>query len=1409
MDLDTGSNTIKVKVTAEDGSTTKTYTVTVTRAAAASTDATLSGLTLSAGTLDPAFASATTAYAASVGNAEDEVTVTPEVAHAGATVEYLGASDTALADADTGKDGHQVALEVGETVVKVKVTAEDGTATQTYTLTLTRVSADATLSGLELSAGTLAPPFDAATTAYTASVIFSEEEITVTPEAGDPGATVEYLGASDTALADADTDKDGHQVDLDTGSNTIKVKVTAEDGSTTKTYTVTVTRAAAASTDATLSGLTLSAGTLDPAFASATTAYAASVGNAEDEVTVTPEVAHAGATVEYLGASDTALADADTGKDGHQVALEVGETVVKVKVTAEDGTATQTYTLTLTRVSADATLSGLELSAGTLAPPFDAATTSYTASVIFSEEEITVTPEAGDPGATVEYLGASDTALADADTDKDGHQVDLDTGSNTIKVKVTAEDGSTTKTYTVTVTRAAAASTDATLSGLTLSAGTLDPAFASATTAYAASVGNAEDEVTVTPEVAHAGATVEYLGASDTALADADTGKDGHQVALEVGETVVKVKVTAEDGTATQTYTLTLTRVSADATLSGLSLSAGTLSPVFDAATTSYTASVIFSEEEITVTPEAGDPGATVEYLGASDTALADADTDKDGHQVDLETGANTIKVKVTAEDGSTTKTYTVTVTRAAAASTDATLSGLTLSAGTLDPVFASATTAYAASVGNAEDEVTVTPEVAHAGATVEYLGASDTALADADTGKDGHQVALEVGETVVKVKVTAEDGTATQTYTLTLTRVSADATLSGLSLSAGTLSPVFDAATTAYTASVIFSEEEITVTPEAGDPGATVEYLGASDTALADADTDKDGHQVDLDTGSNTIKVKVTAEDGSTTKTYTVTVTRAAAASTDATLSGLTLSAGTLDPAFASATTAYAASVGNAEDEVTVTPEVAHAGATVEYLGASDTALADADTGKDGHQVALEVGETVVKVKVTAEDGTATQTYTLTLTRVSADATLSGLELSAGTLAPPFDAATTSYTASVIFSEEEITVTPEAGDPGATVEYLGASDTALADADTDKDGHQVDLETGSNTIKVKVTAEDGSTTKTYTVTVTRAAAASTDATLSGLTLSAGTLDPAFASATTAYAASVGNAEDEVTVTPEVAHAGATVEYLGASDTALADADTGKDGHQVALEVGETVVKVKVTAEDGTATQTYTLTLTRVSADATLSGLELSAGTLAPPFDAATTAYTASVIFSEEEITVTPEAGDPGATVEYLGASDTALADADTDKDGHQVDLDTGSNTIKVKVTAEDGSTTKTYTVTVTRAAAASTDATLSGLTLSAGTLDPAFASATTAYAASVGNAEDEVTVTPEVAHAGATVEYLGASDTALADADTGKDGHQVALEVGETVVKVKVTAEGTATQTYTLTLTRVSADAT
>ena len=104
--------------------------------------------------------------------------------------------------------------------------------------------------------------------------------------------------------------------------------------------------------------------------------------------------------------------------------------------------------------------------------------------------------------------------------------------------------------------------------------------------------------------------------------------------------------------------------------------------------------------------------------------------------------------------------------------STDATLSALSLGTGvTLSPTFASDTYAYTASVANSVNEVTVTPTTNHGEADVEYLDSSDAALADADSTEDGHQVDLDVGDTVFKVKVTAEDGTTTQTYTVTVTR--------------------------------------------------------------------------------------------------------------------------------------------------------------------------------------------------------------------------------------------------------------------------------------------------------------------------------------------------------------------------------------------------------------------------------------------------------------------------------------------------------------------------------------------------------------------------------------------------------------------------------------------------------------
>ena len=198
--------------------------------------------------------------------------------------------------------------------------------------------------------------------------------------------------------------------------------------------------------------------------------------------------------------------------------------------------------------------------------------------------------------------------------------------------------------------------------------------------------------------------------------------------------------------------------------------------------------------DEITITPTVNESNATVQYQDSSDMDITDADdTPENGHQVPLDVvGENTIKVKVTAEDGTTTETYTVTVTRAEPDSTDATLSALALSNGspiTLTPTFASGTTSYTASVPNGVDEITITPTVNESNATVQYQDSSDMDITDADdTPENGHQVPLDVvGENTIKVKVTAEDGTTTETYTVTVTRAepdSTDATLSALALS-------------------------------------------------------------------------------------------------------------------------------------------------------------------------------------------------------------------------------------------------------------------------------------------------------------------------------------------------------------------------------------------------------------------------------------------------------------------------------------------------------------------------------------------------------------------------------------------------------------------------------------------------
>ena len=126
--------------------------VAVTNNSTVSSDATLSGLTVSiknavgnalaAVALSPSFDSAIEAYSVSVPFHRGRVTFMPAANRTGATVAYFDAADMALADAATDSSavsaGHQVETAVGANTVKIKVTAPDKTTTKTYTVTVTR-----------------------------------------------------------------------------------------------------------------------------------------------------------------------------------------------------------------------------------------------------------------------------------------------------------------------------------------------------------------------------------------------------------------------------------------------------------------------------------------------------------------------------------------------------------------------------------------------------------------------------------------------------------------------------------------------------------------------------------------------------------------------------------------------------------------------------------------------------------------------------------------------------------------------------------------------------------------------------------------------------------------------------------------------------------------------------------------------------------------------------------------------------------------------------------------------------------------------------------------------------------------------------------------------------------------------
>jgi len=593
---------------------------------------------------------------------------------------------------------------------------------------------------------------------------------------------------------------------------------------------------------------------------------------------------------------------------------------------------------------------------------------------------------------------------------------------------------------------------------------------------------------------------------------------------------------------------------SANAALSSLALSSGTLSPAFASGTNNYTAKVSGTTTSLTITPVTSDNTATVTVNGAL-VAPGPASA-----SIPLTIGANTITTTVTAQNSFTTNTYTVTVTRPSLS--DATLSNLTLNNGTLSPVFSSGINNYTGSVAVTATSITLTPTANNPNATVTVNG---TVVAP---GSASASIPINFGLNTITTIITSQDKSTTNTYVISIFHTSpGDASLASLALSSGTLSPAFSSGTTSYTADVTNTTTSITLTPSTNNGSAMITINGTTVTRGSASAS------IPLNVGSNTITAIVVAQDGINTKTYLITVNRAP--SNIALLNAISLNpSSTLTSVAGPGYANYATSVANSVSSIKVVPTAGDAMATVTVNGAAVI------SGTASPSIRLNVGPNTLTTVVTAEDGTTSLIYIITVTRApSNDATLSSLALSSGTLNPAFSSGTNNYTTSVTNTTTSITLSPTVNDPNATVTVNG---TVVSPGSASAG---IPLNIGTNIIITTVIAQNNLTTNTYTIAVTRPLL--NDATLSSLALSSGALSPVFSAGTNDYTTNVTNATKSITVTPIVDNPNATVTVNG---TVVA---SGVGSASIPLNVGSNIISIVVTAQDGTASQTYSINATR------------------------------------------------------------------------------------------------------------------------------------------------------------------------------------------------------------------------
>ena len=294
------------------------------------------------------------------------------------------------------------------------------------------------LAGLSVSSASLQPPFASETTGYIVDLPSATSDLIVSATKADPN---DVLSGAITAPAGQATGQTTISPPGPGSTKDISLTVTAPDGRA-KIYTMTL-RAITLGGDNTLRSLTLSPGTLSPAFSAGTQDYRVNIATTVTEVAVS-------ATKSDLNA----VISGDVPNEGRATIILNGPgttKVVSIVVTAPNGTS-RTYTITVVRAapSSDDALSGLTVSPGSLDPDFTSGVLDYRVDVANHVDSVIISATKSDPNAVMFAFGS---VIAAAGTPTGQISVPLTGRRTEADITVTAQDGVSTKTYTVTVIR--------------------------------------------------------------------------------------------------------------------------------------------------------------------------------------------------------------------------------------------------------------------------------------------------------------------------------------------------------------------------------------------------------------------------------------------------------------------------------------------------------------------------------------------------------------------------------------------------------------------------------------------------------------------------------------------------------------------------------------------------------------------------------------------------------------------------------------------------------------------------------------------------------------------------------------------------------------------------------------------